>query len=597
MKEKIIIFYQEKYKDAFYEYTDYKERQKVYVLQYDEDIVTSPINNDFVNISYDDILTENELIEIDIEGSKIAESWYTEIGNMQLIKTIPMCHILEYEIRGLIVTVLKQIAFLERIGPNKIVVCDDGSLSTAAIRKYAETKEITLDFLLIRKKQLIDREKKAHNRIFLLKKTILKSLIWLSNIVMHLRCFQDKKKFILLKRFTHTKDIVNNLIKNKKCLVGIIEPELTDVIELFSKVLLVMPYKTRIKQDMDNHPEIIAFTNALILKNEFNYFVYKEISFWNEIKKYICIEINQIFPLLNYYSQLMGVITSKYQVNAIMMSQDWTGLERYLVYYGNQKKIQTYVMAHGMFLSPISEIHPIANQFFFWDNISRNYFIDIYKIDIHRLHLVKSVYFQSIKLWVQKYDRNLTYKKIGLLENKITILLLAPVWVDRYAYISPQEGNIFLKELCDEISSMQGYQCIVRFHPSTSYYEELNAKIKILNQGQYSNCVIDPGMDLMEALNACDIVIGRDSSVFFDALYLNKMLLIYNNTGKKFYQTFSALGVAKYVTKKDELNQAIISLSDKKEIKKRNRVTNEFLNCHICDGLNTGKICSMLLNL
>ena len=98
-----------------------------------------------------------------------------------------------------------------------------------------------------------------------------------------------------------------------------------------------------------------------------------------------------------------------------------------------------------------------------------------------------------------------------------------------------------------------------------------------------------------KAGDACDVVAGLESTVFVEALTLNKTVLIYNTTGKTISRVYADRGAAIYVTSRTQLIPALLSCLDDKVVSKLNENARQFLHDHGFSGLNASETCKLLM--
>ena len=110
----------------------------------------------------------------------------------------------------------------------------------------------------------------------------------------------------------------------------------------------------------------------------------------------------------------------------------------------------------------------------------------------------------------------------------MNILFISDPYVNYWTTQSRNEPNKVLRLFCQSVSQLTGVNSIIRFHPSSSYYERSEHKFKIINYYKNSNIYIDKCLTIEESIAFSDVVVVGYSSVGLQAIAAGKPLVIFD---------------------------------------------------------------------
>jgi hypothetical protein len=549
-----IIFYKECFVEQFKEYLKTNSDSNYIVFPIDENI---DISLEFCRHvkHYEDFLSEEELIIVDRDAAHLSCNWYKKWpGNLH--SDIPWYVFIEYQMQALFSAVFKQITLLNKIVPAKIVICEENNIICKTVVDYADQKGIKINLIKAKqhpavKNQLKIEKSKKHRIGDILREVLIRC----SNVIFKLRFLNCIRKSALIMPYRHVNGFINELIYDNKRMVYLLKENASIGRKNFGRVFCISPKNKKSTVGNYNFNNFEKNISGIPIE-------YTGVEIWSIIREFFyemyVQKIPHIAKMYNCYSWLF----ENFQFDFVMVNQDFTDNEKILVYCANKKNIQTIVVAHGAFIPPIPMIQPIAEHFYFWDYFSSKYYQDVLGISEKRISLVKNEYLHNLQIDSQFQIEN-NRKNLGIDKNQKVVLYFCPVWVSIFAYCSPHESAMMLKDICEIMTSLSDVTCIIRFHPSVQYYENKDYKINIINMYSSGNCIIDPGLSLISAISMSNAIIALDTTAIFETLFLKKPILLYNPTMKRIGDFFWENNGVLHAKNKDEVKKTLpVLLSD-----------------------------------
>jgi hypothetical protein len=551
-----LIIYKEKNKSFYEEYCDSHKDEQFLGIHIDENIFLTDWGPKLPIKKYEDFISEEKLYEIDVLATHYAEKWYKNPNVKNGITNgIPWGQLIEYECRGYLTLVFKQIILLECVNPEKVVLVHEDDLVSEAIKSFCISNKIDLVLYESNGNDKIAPKRKNPDFKQLQPLKVLSTIISaVSNriVIERIKRKKNGKGSVYILPYVHSRKILSDFEKNPYW--NLIRPieSIKSTLKNFGKVFFV---NIQNSLNTNSNDELIK---TLIDMRELNDLSFKNVDVWGIIKNEVVSYLAKIFPEIYQTKKWFTKNYKKLHIKAVIVNQDWTGFEKFLIQLCLQYNLTGVVMSHGMNLNLSYFTLPVSKHLLVWDRISEKYFTDILKIDKEYVTLVESSYLQSIPESAKKYNREYTIQKLKMESGKKVVLFIAPVFVNLLAIASPYEANMILKEFCTEMSRLEQFQCIIRFHPSTRFYEDLSVKKKVFNDYKGENCFFDPGLELLESVNAADLVVGFESTVFIEAIFSGKPIIVFNTTGKKISYQFKEENACWYVKEKSELVKTIM---------------------------------------
>ena len=559
-----VAFYKECYAAQFREHFKTQEQTNFFIIPIDENVEISDDFSQYIK-HYEDFLSEDELLSMDGDAARYACNWYKKLPQ-NLFEAVPWGVFIEYQMQAKFSVIFKQIALLSKIKPTRIIICNENDVAVETIIEYAKQSSIPTSLLTINQestsvnqleKLSIRKNSKSFNNF--IKPNLRILLQCFSNVIFKIFFNNKNKKRAIIIPYLHVNHFVKTLLNDNEWEVFLFKDRAGCTRNYFGKFFTISTPKKDNTSDKSSKREVYE----LIDQNLNNSLVFKDINVWPILRKYFISiyeeKIAHLTIMFNFYTKLFD----RYTFQFVMVNQDFTEDEKILVYSANQKKINTIVVAHGAFIPPIPMVSPIAKQFYFWDYFSNKFYQDVLEISNQCISLVNNEYLHTLQVESpQQIKKDRKFLKIE--ENEKVFLFFCPVWVSCFAYSSPQESSMILKDICEVFSKKTDMKCIIRFHPSVRYYENVDYKINTIKKHGGTQCIIDPGLPLKRAISVSDAIIALDTTAIFEGIFLKKPVLLYNPTTKTTGDFFFKNDAVLSAKNKDELILSITSLLGEK---------------------------------
>lgn len=534
--KKALLFYRELYyKEVIKKKENFKDCQ-VIAINLDDNVFFSNLGD---NVTFKEpwsYFEFPELAEIDKMALNIAKSWYiSENKDLTTYQDISIGEVIQYEIMTYFVAALKSLTLIFKIIKKEkieeIFLFGKESIYEKAAVTVGEQKNIKVaKFWNESKKEYTEKVNiKKH-----LKLTAITFLIAFHNML--------KRRFLIEKTYSRKNifiqssyrflSLIKKLAENNDFFITIF---VTGYIkELFNEglfrkknVILVRGFPLRFLFSKDDSK------NSLIAKK-----MYKNLrknvknkiertgilGLWELIKDdFSPFVMNQMSRAMKDY-RIVDRYIVKSRTDAIVVGQDFLGVQRLVVALGNTRGIPTMVLQHGgtlklypYFVSPISKIVGT------WGEKWADWFINL-GVRRERIKITGEPYYDDFLENRDNFNRSSFLSRFRIPEGKKIIL---------YAYqpdvtISALSFNMLNEKvsykICKTVGNVEDYWMIFKLRPGDS----LDKGLKIVERSGAKNVVVISKTDNSELLKASDLIITRSSTMAFEGMLLGKPVISLN---------------------------------------------------------------------
>ena len=523
-----LILYREDYLSFMEEFVNESSNHNRVIMNIDSDVLVSNLLWDIKLTSVEDVLSQSELNDIGVESLLLSQNWYKTNGiDLTLHENLSFGKYIEYQIKGVMNVICRQVAFLDKIKPNKIFLVDDESLISNVTLTYANKRGIQLNIQKpdIKKSAITEwygaRKKEKKKNVV---KDILKKLVCCMSEYLGVKKSTNN---YFIQQHPHTLTTIDLLTKKNNHRV-VCEGMVKD---LGIRRRLILLYKKNTYEASKTFVLEVIISRLDAKSNKLGCLNFRDIEFWHLIKKMYLSEIAnswcEFSTNIFHYEQVF----KKYSIDTLIVLHDAESISRLLVMIAKKNGIVSVIVSHGSegFMS-MGHSDVIADIKTYFGESCKQMWIK-YTIPNHEVFRVSigedSLHRTSNR--IQKINKNLIYPKLKINKNEfMNILFISDPYVNYWTTQSRNEPNKVLRLFCQSVSQLTGVNSIIRFHPSSSYYERSEHKFKIINYYKNSNIYIDKCLTIEESIAFSDVVVVGYSSVGLQAIAAGKPLVIFD---------------------------------------------------------------------
>jgi hypothetical protein len=551
IQKKSLIFYNGDYSDKLLEHLILNKNKDFYLINIGNKLLKLPTPINTILVDINDIFNENEIIEITKELLSFTLNWHKfSIKSNKLIDNY-FCEYLQFNLKIVFTKMIKYISVLKKLLPNEVVIFNDESVVVNTIIKYCEKNQIKIEIFNDYKLSSEFSQKKYEWPLnFKLKGLKFKAL--LKNI------FYSFKHYIISKSI-HNVYIESHKFTDTLLTYGIenndvqIHTNTTSIKTLLKRRHIFFSEKL---YTLNPFAEIHAHTrvkslliNSKISKTSY----YENINLFEIVYSTFYLNLIESFKYFSVNHKYVIRYFNKHNIKHAILMQDSVGLNK-IIQMNSKNKYITYMYLHGIpgiFFN--SELKFNTDFILTFGKYTTEYFNKHYCNVIS----VGNIYFSNYK----NFNNTIDFKS-----NK-TVLLIAEPITNFYIDEEPYFQNLILTNYCNVAKENKDILFILRFHPSTKYYESLETKIKIVNSFNLTNLIVDYTYELPKLLNSIQIIVSNSSTVAFESLFFNKTFICYDPLRKdvaKYIEFKAGIGVYN----ESELNDCIREVFNNNNFKK-----------------------------
>ncbi|HUX95588.1 MAG TPA: hypothetical protein VMV47_07630 [Bacteroidales bacterium] len=511
--------------DAMWDLIHQSGHDKITALNIDTDVLLSEWMPRVDFVRYGDVLKKEDLDQVGMESLKLAQNWYKVNGkDATLIEGLSFGQYIDYEMNRVLKVSCRQIAFLDVYKPARIFMADDNSLVNQVTRAYAKSRNLTIVSVpVITYPTKFDWYlPKQNSPANLLRKTINKVYCFYSNLFSkHL--MNNDYMTLYVQSHPYTSSFIDYIINstNHNIVIQSIRKK------YFGNKRVICSDTTPLLLFKEYFIAFEEFMRSLDLYIEtHNSFDFNGISLWPIIKELYSINIKKSYYEFNVRIRYLQWLFTTVKIDVVVLLQDSVGEERILVMLAKILGIPSIYVTHGI-VAYLSKGFPCINAdvvFTYGKSCS-----DLLK-EMGEAKSTKEVgnsYFHTLKNVIVNLKSEALLKKYNI-ELRPVFLFTAEPYGNFYSIEEPSNQNLILQSVCRVAKLLTNAYFIIRLHPSTFAYENIDIKKNIISSFNLNNVLLDPGMRLEEALSICDITITATSTLGIQTIVAGKGIVVFD---------------------------------------------------------------------
>jgi hypothetical protein len=350
-------------------------------------------------------------------------------------------------------------------------------------------------------------------------------------------------------------------------------------------------------------------TYSKITMNEMrkHVFQYYNIDIFTEFQTNFEYYFKVYLPLMVEYYELCLRLLEKEKPNLVLLSNEYGGFERALLFACHRMKIPTLAQQHGVIhvnhpgymfekgaistqeyttfpFSPLPTITSIIGPAF------KKILTEDSSFPKSRVAISGQPRYDVFHVIARIYDKDTFFKRHNLDQKKKMVLLATQPF-----YLETLRRE-FLINTIHEISLINGIQIVVKPHHNESI-EWFNKQLRPI---QADVMVLPPESDVIEAIYVCDVFMSVNSTTILEALALDKPVVVVNLSSQieplPWVKKGAALGVYNVEEIKSAAEKALFDDRLRNQLQdKRTKFVFEYL--YKIDGKATDRVISLMLKL
>lgn len=528
----------------------------------------------FKELEYDyycigDYLQDNDYKDIDTFIYPIlVKNWYRQGEDAtRRFNDLYLGNLVEYDFRIFLVPRIKNIALITKLinkyNFNKVVIIEEAEEIIDAAKIFKDNFKISIYALRLNDRLRISGFLKVFKTIF--SQTVSKIL---DLIVKQFLLFGNNSEEAILVD-DKIIDLFHNSMRSFKCIPILTDYSLKSRIGILLHRQIYVPmcnhyifrisgYKRRARSN---------FTRDIKIREQFKY---KDIYLWDLLKDKLHNYFYKVFPSIKENIRFLNRLCDRRFIKLAVLRNDARELEKTIATVFKKRNIPSLVIQHGILAEDDGIAELFCDTYAVWGTALIQWFKAHTSVpaNLGRITVVGNPKFD--RLWdknIQITD-NRIYKKLGLYSNKKTIILITQKITRLSSYLTDDIFTILSEEMYNLMKKWNNRQLIVKVDP----YEDPTSYYKLMVKKQLNNVVVTRDIDICSLLPICDLVIGFDSTVIFEAMWFDKPTISVNLTQRKDRIPYAQKNAAIGIYKLEDLKPAIEHLLSDHQIRERLRL-------------------------
>jgi CDP-glycerol glycerophosphotransferase (TagB/SpsB family) len=259
-------------------------------------------------------------------------------------------------------------------------------------------------------------------------------------------------------------------------------------------------------------------------------FIYDKINYWKIFEQKLKFLYKKEFLNVIKNVEIINFLYNKNYFDLIVVSNDINTFEKTLVIATKNLNKKSLVIQHGATTHPVSFLPLKADYICAWGKLSKAWLMQQGKINKNRIMATGCSRFDSY-FSPCKLTKKEVYKSFNIPEKK-KIILYAPPFHHRYGHFPNFQLNIdeiseVYKEIFSNMKNLKDYHLLIKLHPSDKLVKLPKQVAKEIKFEDYS---MIQDFDIHSLLNAAEMVITSWSTVGYEAMLLNKPVIVLDLT-------------------------------------------------------------------
>lgn len=550
-----------------------------------------------------------------IEAKKLIGKWSKFDGIKRILnyKGMDLWYIFEEEFSWWLNSLLYQLSIIKRIieknSPNEIIINSKRSILGKCYRSVADKRGIKVgyfspqiaDYLMYIFGSLIKEYSLAarfHKLPHILRREFTKTG--------NLGKIKSKKNNILVAgldklHYSRMENIVKELVKSKENNVIILINKFYMQDELKKQGLDYVSFGDFLNRGMKKeinkkNKEIRNLWKQLSNDSNFHrFFRYEDENLWNVLKEEFDNTFSIKFKWIMYYIETTKTLLDKLKINLVATICDFMPPTRSLVMISNSKSIPTLLVQQGLQVNSTGQYFIPLNckKMAIWGKEDKRY-MEGFGIENNRLVVTGSSLHDMVSVKkINKDKRKEIFAKLKIDKNKKKILLASQAFEGIWGEKAREE---LIDVVVSKIKDLKDSQLIIKLHPredegiSKEIIKKYNARNVIITKKEF---------DINDLISFSDVVITVNSTCIYDAILLNKPVIIVNLFKVPEQVQYAKSGACLGVYHKKDFDSALKMAYNKKLEKRFAEGRRKFMNNYFYkkDGKASIRTASLIKNM
>jgi len=537
MSSRALTFYRAPYRKAFEERQDLLKKRDVVAICTDTDSLFERFDQNLVTKEVWDYFERNELARIDKTALEFAQSWYLwGEEDWSRHKGISVGEMIQYEVMTFFVASLRAVALNNRLFDreciDEVIVFSIDSLYEQAACILARKRGLRITKIeggstSVATPTLLGKWRKWADKLRLwATSSVLRvnqgarfALLLRQNVQNTVLFVSPYRLLELIRKLTEDGGVYGKLITSgyvvemlgagllfrKNIEIDAI-PRAVNALDSSAARTAALRIYQRLAPRIDELLQSPAVSNIKELVRK-------------KVSEFLLVEMTKA---ISQIAMLEGYL-AKHKPNALVVVQDFCGIQRIAAALCKRDDVFTLVLQHGAVGFYPHFVAPISKRIGVWDTRWAKWYTENLGIKEDRIEVVGDPYYDRF-LSVQEDLKKPALRRRYRLPDK-RIILYAHQYAPPISSLEfPRLDEYLAYVVCKEMAGEDDYWLVVKLRPGESCAKGW----EIAKQAGAANVTVISKANNLSLLRACDLVLTRSSTMAFEGMLLDKPVAILN---------------------------------------------------------------------